>query len=196
MSKNMDDDFIVSEADAEIIATLFRQGVSDYPAIIKAVKWNKAKQNQFYNFMTLMGYVNFEDPLFDEDFDFIPSPSYFRVLKVPKDKYEEFFQNLPIEFGEDFWDEEWYRGAYAELRQFLIQLDKRNPSFKKENSYSLDDMKMIIGMAFCPLTHQPKNLCAEIQNLMRIRLKRINKDRFSFNEILLAFDKAFANYFG
>lgn len=194
MGKGMDDEFIVSEADAEIIATLFRQGVSDYPSIIKAVKWNKAKQNQFYDFMMFMGYVDFEDPLLDEVFT--PSSSCFRVLRVPKDKYEEFFHNLPIEFGEDFWDEEWYRGAYDALRQFLIQLDKKNPSFKKENSYSLDNMKMLVGMAFCPLIPKPKNLCVEIQNLMRIRLKRINKDRFSFNEILLAFDKAFANYFG
>ena len=190
MSKGMDDEFIVSEADAETIATLFRQGVSDYPAIIKAVKWNKAKQKQFYDFMTLMGYYDFGDSLFDEDFT--PSLSY---LRVPEDKYEEFFQNLPIEFSEDFWDEEWYRGAYDELRQFLIQLDKKNPSFKKKNRYSLNDMEMIIGMAFCPLTPKPENLCAEIQNLMRIRLRRTSKDRFSFNEILLAFDKAFANYF-
>ena len=191
MSKDIDDEFIVSEADAEIIATLFRQGVSDYPAIIKAVKWKKAKQKQFYDFMTLMGYYNFEDSLFDEDFT--PSLSNFRV---PKEKYEEFFQNLPIEFGEDFWDEKWYRMAYDELRQFLIQLDKKNPSFKKKTSYSLADMEMIIGMAFCPLTPKPKTLCSEIHNLMRIRLRRTNKDRFSFNEILLAFDKAFANYFG
>ena len=189
MSKDMDDEFIVSEADAEIIATLFRQGVSDYPSIIKAVKWNKAKQKQFLDFMMLMGYDDFEASLFDGDFT--PSLSYFRV---PKDKYEEFFQNLPIEFGEDFWDEEWYRGAYDALRQFLIQLDKKHPRFKKKNNYSLDDMKMIIGTAFCPLTPKPENLCAEIQNLMCIRLRRTNKDRFSFNEILLAFDKAFANY--
>ena len=190
MSKDTEDKLIISEADAEIIATLFRQGVSDYLSIIRAVKWDRAKQKQFYDFMTLMGYYDFSDSLFDENI----APS-LENIRVPEEKYTEFFQNLPIEISEDFWDEEWYRDAYNELRQFLIELDKHNPSFKKKNGYSLDDMEMIIGMTFCILSPKPKNLCAEIQNLMQLRLRRTGKDIFCFNEILLAFDKAFANYF-
>ena len=190
MSKDTEEEFLVSETDAEIIATLFRQGVGDYPSIVKAVKWNKVKQKQLFDFMTLMGYYDFGGSLFDEDF----TPSLSNI-RVPEDKYEEFFQNLSIEFSEDFWDEEWYRAAYDELRQFLIRLAKKNPSFKKKNGYSLDDMELIIGMTFCPLTQKPENLCAEIQNLMRMRLRRTGKDIFSFEEILFAFDKAFANYF-
>ena len=189
MSKCLEEEFVVSQADAEIIATLFRQGVSDYPAIIKAVKWNKIKQKQFYDFMITMGYDGFEDFLFDED-----TILSLADIRVPEEKYTEFFQNLPIEFNEDFWDTEWYKAAYNELRQFLIELDKHKKK-KGYTSYTLDDMKMIIGQTFCPLTQKPENLCAEIQNLMSVRLRRTGKDMFSFNEILLAFDKAFANYF-
>lgn len=191
MSRKRDGKLIVSEEDAEIIATLFRQGVSDFPTILKSVRWDKIKQQQFYDFMIMMGYYDFDDYLNDEN---SIAPTLANV-RVPKEKYTEFFQNLPIEFSEDSWDEEWYRNAYYELRKILVEINKHNPAFKKKNGYSLDDVELIIGMTFCPLLQKPEDLCADIQKLMRIRLRRSGKDIFSFNEVLLAFDKAFANYF-
>ena len=43
MNKEYEEDFIVSEADAEIIATLFRKGIRDFDSIVSALNWGKEK---------------------------------------------------------------------------------------------------------------------------------------------------------
>lgn len=193
MSKDKDEKFIVSEAEAEIIATLFRKGVSDFPSLVKALKWDKEKRNQLYDFMTLMGYYDFGENLYDDMSEiFEPSLSHIRV---PEDKYTEFFQNLPIAFSEDFFEEEWYKEAHKGLREFLIRLSNENPMFKNKKGYSLNDMETIVGMTFCILAQRPETLHEEVISLMRIKLRKTGKDAFSFDEILAVFDKAFAMYF-
>ena len=193
MNKDKEEKFIVSEADAEIIATLFRKGVSDFPSLVKALKWDKKKQDQLFDFMKLMGYYDFGDSLIDDFLgEFVPSLSHYRV---PEEKYTEFFQNLPIAFSEDFFDEEWYREVHAELRKFLVRLDKENPMFKNKKAYSLNDMETIVGMAFCILAQRPETLHEEVISLMQIKLRKTGKDAFTFDEILAVFDKVFAMYF-
>lgn len=185
MNKEYEEDFIVSEEDAEIIATLFRKGIRDFDSIVSALNWGKEKNLQLLDFITTMGYVDPGD-LFDPDFD-----EDDLSIKIPEDKFSEFFQNLPIKFSDDWFDEEWHENAYRELRDFMIEIGKK----QQKKKYSLDDVRTLIGMIFCPLTQKPETLCSEIQSLVCVSLRKTSKKEFSFKEILLAFDDAFDNYF-
>ena len=57
--------FTVSEDEAEIVATLFNQGVRDLNAISKILKWNDKKRKQFLDFCFRMDFVDMDDVLFD-----------------------------------------------------------------------------------------------------------------------------------
>ena len=182
---NSNEDFVVSEADAEIIATLFRKGINDFDSIVKELHWSREKNLQLLDFIMMMGYMDIGD--FD-DFDEDPDDMNIRIAE---EHFCDFFQNLPIEFSDDWFDEEWHESAYRELRDFLIQLGKA----KGKRSYSIEDARGLIGATFCPLTQKPESLCTEIMSLVAVDLRKIGKKEFSFTDILKAFDKAFANYF-
>lgn len=80
--------FTVSEDEAEIVATLFNQGVRDLNAISKILKWNDKKRKQFLDFCFRMDFVDMDDVLFDRPIKCSPS--------IHSKKLERFFANLPI----------------------------------------------------------------------------------------------------
>ena len=181
MNNDSKSDFIVSQADAEIIAHLFNEGVSDFQSIIDALEWTEEKNKQLFDFA--FDYFDFSD--FDDDNDYNPI--------IPEENYRSFIHNLPIDFSDDWFDEEWYEEVYQELRDFMIEIDETRQEKGKMN-YSLDDVIYLIGMTFCPITQKPKHLVKEIQSLVCVSLRKANKKTFIFDEVLDAFDKAFENY--
>lgn len=184
---NDSDEFSVSEDDAEIIATFFRQGVTDVDTILKKLNWNEKKRKQFIDFLLLMDFIDFGS--FDDLDKKLRTND--TSLSIDGHKLQEFFDNLPIEFGEDFFDQEWHDDCCKTLKELIEEMATKNPTFKSKNKYTLDDVDMLIGMSFCCITRKPKDLCKTVQETIK---EFTNKKELSLSEIITLVDKVFASF--
>lgn len=190
MKKN-DDKFIVSQEDAEKIATLFSQGIGDYDSIVKVLNWDNKKNKMLLEFFVGMNYINMDaldSMIYDEDTNFEETNNN-PVYVVPEESYSEFLSELPIQYKNDFWDHNDYVEFYNNIRDFLIKL---NSNKKTNYLYDSNAVDILIGQAFTPFYPRPENLFDQVKSMMLVRLGTLNKDKYTFNEILEAFDKAFA----
>ncbi len=188
------EEFIVSWQDADIIAGLFQDGICDFESIVNELEWDDEKRKQFYEFITLNMLIDL-DHLIDLDDPFGEPKATLEDIIIPEEKHQEFFDMLPIEFDDDWFDEDWYHDAHEDLREVLVDFSKKNVSFKKKKEFTIEDAKVLIGMTFCMVNHKPENLCSELQTLVIVDLRKKKKSTFTIKEIQEAFDRAFENYY-
>ncbi len=191
MANNFEEEFSISFEDLDKLIGLLHSGKNNLKTITLEMKWNKSKALQFHKFI-------FENLLFDEDYllKFEDNPTLDKII-IPERKFRELYDLIPKDYvlADDWFEEEWYKDAHENLREFIVELINQNPMFKKKKTFSFSDIDLLIGMAFCVIQDKPENLCKEMKTLVKVGLKRTRKDEFDCKDILLAFDKAFKNYY-
>lgn len=191
MANNLKREFSISFKDLDKLIGLLHSGKNDLNSINSEMKWHKSKILQFQQFI-------FENLLFDENclMEFENTPTLDKVI-IPKRKFRELYDLIPKDYvlADDWFEEEWYKDAHEDLREFLLELINQNPMFNKKKAFSLSNIDLLINMVFCVVQDKPENLCDEIKTLVKVYLKRTRKDEFDCKDVLLAFDKAFKNYY-
>ncbi|OQC11883.1 MAG: hypothetical protein BWX72_02123 [Firmicutes bacterium ADurb.Bin080] len=177
------EEFSVSEEDAEIIATLFRQGTNDVNTILTKLKWEREKRNQFIDFIFTMGFIeigdfdSFEDEIFDNV-----------SFSIDYSKFQEFFDNLPIDFGDDFFDDEWHKECCESIINLIDEITATN---KNKLIYDSKDIDLLIGKCFCCITRKPTDLCAavqdEVKNLAKNKKLSIGEIKTLIKNVFLSF---------
>ena len=178
-------EFHLTHEEGVMLENLFSQDIYDFNIISNALKLNNERRFDFYVFLMDRGYIDINlniDP-FDGDTSFIP-----------KEKIRDLWYELPIDFRDDYFEEEWYFWAYGEMRKYLEEICQKNDDCENVKFYDLDDVIDCIGMIYSPLAHSPKNLYKTILNSVCKNLNLISKnEKYKSKDILYAFDKAFEN---